>query len=59
MLELGGVLPVQARELSQDPNFTVAQHVSSCNTYMGFNATKAPFNNLKLRQSLNYAIDRQ
>jgi peptide/nickel transport system substrate-binding protein len=59
LVELGAVLPVQARELSTDPNFTVAQHASSCTTYMGFNATKAPFNDIKLRQALNYAIDRQ
>ena len=59
LVELGSVLPVQARELSSDPAFTVAQHASSCNTYLGYNGTKAPFNDLRLRQAVDLAIDRQ
>ena len=59
LVELGSVLPVQARELSADPNYTVAQHASSCTTYLGYNGTKAPFNNVKLRQAVDSAIDRR
>jgi peptide/nickel transport system substrate-binding protein len=59
LVELGAVLPVQARELSADPNYTVAQHASSCSTYLGYNGTKAPFNDVRLRRAVDMAIDRQ
>jgi peptide/nickel transport system substrate-binding protein len=58
LVELGALLPAQAEELAQDPNFIVAAHASACQTFLGFNGTKAPFNDVRLRQAISYAVDR-
>lgn len=34
------------------------EHPGSCTFYVGFNLTKAPFDNLKVRQAFAYAFDR-
>lgn len=58
LVELGALLPAQADELAQDANYQIAAHASACQTFISFNATKAPFNDVRLRQAINYAIDR-
>lgn len=59
LVELGAVLPAQARDLRNDPNFVVSAHSSACATNIGFNGTKAPFNDIRLRQAVAQAIDRE
>jgi peptide/nickel transport system substrate-binding protein len=58
LVELGALLPAQADELAGDSDYIVAAHASACQTFLGFNETKAPFNDVRLRQAINYAIDR-
>ncbi len=59
LVELGAVLPAQARDLRNDPAFVVSAHSSACSTFIGFNGTKAPFNDVRLRQAVSLAVDRQ
>ena len=41
-------------------NFNILEYVStSTGPYVAFNITKPPFDDLKVRQAINYAIDRQ
>jgi peptide/nickel transport system substrate-binding protein len=40
------------------PKFILDQRPEMLSSYYVFNVNKAPFNNLKLRQAINYAIDR-
>lgn len=59
LVELGAVLAAQARELRNDPNFVVTDHVSACSTQISFNGTKAPFNDARLRQAVSLSVDRE
>lgn len=56
--ELGAVLPQQAGELEGDENFRVAAYPAACNTYLLFNGTAEPFDDVRVRQALSLAIDR-
>lgn len=56
--ELGAVLPQQAGELEGDENFRVAAYPAACNTYLLFNGTTAPFDDVRIRQALSLSIDR-
>jgi peptide/nickel transport system substrate-binding protein len=42
--------------LEADPNITVARNTSRAVTYMGMNVGVAPFDNVKVRQAISYAI---
>lgn len=57
--ELGAVLPQQAGELEGDDNFRVAAYPAACNTYLLFNGTAEPFDDVRIRQALSLAIDRE
>jgi peptide/nickel transport system substrate-binding protein len=47
-----------AETLKGKSNVTVSAIPSNRVNYLGLNTTKAPFDNVKLRQAVNYAIDR-
>jgi peptide/nickel transport system substrate-binding protein len=46
-------------ELSQDPKFTVTQFVSTFNNFLALNTRSGPLSDVKVRQALNYATDKQ
>jgi peptide/nickel transport system substrate-binding protein len=58
LVELGAVLPAQARDLRNDPNFVVSAHASACSTNLGFNGAGGLFKDVRLRQAVGLAIDR-
>jgi peptide/nickel transport system substrate-binding protein len=45
--------------LSKNPNLQVIPSAGSNVRYIGFNVSQAPLNNVKLRQAIAYAIDRE
>lgn len=49
----------QVEKLKADKNIKVQQSPSIIVRYMSMNVTKKPFNDLKVRQALNYAIDKK
>jgi peptide/nickel transport system substrate-binding protein len=58
LLELGALLPALADDLSRDDDYIVAAYPSACQTYLSVNGTRAPFNDVRMRQALSLAIDR-
>ncbi len=48
----------QLNVLSADPNITVHEEKSIVIRYLTMNVAKKPFDNIKVRQALNYAIDK-
>jgi peptide/nickel transport system substrate-binding protein len=51
--------PDAIKGLGQNPNLSVHQFVGSNLNLLTFNTTEAPLNNIKVRQALAYAIDRE
>jgi peptide/nickel transport system substrate-binding protein len=51
--------PDAIRALSQYPNLSVHQSIGSNLNLLTFNTTEAPLNNVKVRQAIAYAIDRE
>lgn len=65
---LGSVPSNQLKQIVQDninafkgnpPLFVLERGLEMSNQYYSFNVNKAPFDNLKLRQAFNHAIDRE
>jgi len=61
-LDLGGLSPIQIdRQINKDfkDNFSIFEKPSFGYTYMGFNLSSDKFKNIKIRQALSLAINRQ
>ena len=56
---LGGVAPDQLPVVQKMPNVTIAAAESYYNDFIAFNTQRKPFDNLKFRQALNYAVDKK
>jgi peptide/nickel transport system substrate-binding protein len=48
-----------ALELKDRPGINLAQTLELSDTVIGLNATRAPFNDARMREAVNYALDRQ
>ena len=51
--------PRDAPRVEADPNLTVDRSPSLRNMHVGFNLDKAPFTDVRVRQALNYAINKE
>ncbi len=61
-LDIGSLNPLQInRQLNDDfkSYYNIIEQPSQSYTYMGFNLRKEKFKNKKIREALNYAIDKQ
>jgi ABC-type transport system substrate-binding protein len=60
-LDMIGIPPTAAADLAKQYNVNKSRFYvgsTSCVNYMGMNTARAPFDNVNLRKSVNYAIDR-
>jgi peptide/nickel transport system substrate-binding protein len=46
-------------DLEKDPNFVVNKFISTYNNFIALNTRNPPLNDVKVRQALNYATDKQ
>lgn len=46
-------------KIAEDPKLELVEDLDLSMTYLGFNLKKAPFDNVKVRQAIAYAIDQQ
>ncbi len=61
-LDLGGLTPLQInRQIDNNfkKSFNIFERASNGYTYLGLNLTKPPFNNPKVREAINLAINKQ
>ncbi|RLQ92428.1 ABC transporter substrate-binding protein [Falsibacillus albus] len=54
-----GINPSDADQIKSNPDLQLYERPSMNVGYLGFTVTRKPFDNPKVRQALNYAIDRQ
>lgn len=52
-------LPSDIKSMKNNPAIKVAEQAGLNTAYWSFNTRKAPFNNIQVRQAMNYAINRQ
>ena len=57
--DLNAIPPFLAEELKKDSNFVVYKNKSTMVRYLALNGTKFPFNDVRMRQAVSLAIDRQ
>jgi peptide/nickel transport system substrate-binding protein len=53
-----GIPPIQVSELDADPNVEVMNETGFRTIYFGFNCNAEPFNDVRVRQAISYAIDK-
>ncbi len=64
-LETGGVdisydiLPSDMKRVEENDKLTLHKAVNLSTNYIGFNMKKEPFNNVKVRQAINHALDKE
>ena len=56
---LSEIQAVDVKRVMDNPKFTVYTLPGNAVNYISYNQTKKPFNDVRVRQALNYAIDRQ
>ena len=59
VIDLNAVPPFLAEELTKDKNFVVYKNKSTMVRYLALNGKKFPFNDVRMRQAVSLAIDRQ
>ncbi|MBV9324323.1 MAG: hypothetical protein JO352_11100 [Chloroflexi bacterium] len=52
------ITPELISQLQNDSNINIVSRATTLNLMLGMNNTRSPFDNVKVRQALNYAIDR-
>lgn len=53
------VPPVDIDRVLEDKNLKTVENVSSSMTYVGWNMTKKPFDDVRVRKALSYAVNKQ
>lgn len=56
---VAGIPPVQIEELQSDPNVKVLVETGYRTIFLGMNSTVKPLDDVRVRQAVNYAIDRE
>ena len=51
------ILPSDLSRIEEDENLELYRAVNLSTTYIGFNAQKKPFDDVRVRQAINYAVD--
>ncbi len=59
VLDLGAIQPVMAKELIKDEQFGLSAAPNTITHYIIVNGTKAPFDDVRMRQAVSLLIDRQ
>ncbi len=59
VLDLGGLTPIMARDLSRTGDFSVDTAHSTISHYLSVNGGRFPFSDERMRKALNLAIDRE
>jgi peptide/nickel transport system substrate-binding protein len=59
VVELGALLPAQAQQLLTQPEFVVGADPISITQYLHFNCGAPPFDDVRLRQVVSLALDRE
>ena len=56
---VAGIPPIQIEELQSDPNVKVLIETGYRTIFLGMNSTVKPLDDVRVRQAVNYAIDRE